>query len=138
MTDLVRLSLSMDRALLRRLEKMVRAGRYENRSEFIRDMIRDRFVNEEWDANRKVVGTITLIYKHHTHHLEEKLTDLQHRYHHVILATTHVHLDKELCVESIIARGRAGTIREISDLLGQQKGVLHSALSASSTGEDLV
>ena len=137
MPDLVRTSVSIEKPLLRRLEKMIRGSRYSNRSEFIRDMIRERLVEQEWQHDEEVVGTITLIFDHHVRLLSEKLTDLQHDHHGTILATTHVHLDKHICVEMIMLKGRAGVIRQIADLLRQQKGVLHAGLSISSTGRKL-
>ncbi len=137
MPDLVRLSLSLERPLLDRLEGMLRSGRRTNRSEFVRDLIRSRLVEQEWEQGHEVVGTITLVYDHDARQLSQKLTRLQHRHHAVVLATTHVHLDRHLCAEMILARGAASDIREIADLLRQQKGVLHSALSMSSTGKRL-
>lgn len=137
MSDLVRLSLSIEKPLLDRLEKLVRHSGYTNRSEFVRDMIRERLVDREWDENREVVGTITLVYDHHVSGLSEKLTDEQHHHHKVILATTHVHLDKALCVEMILVKGRAREITELADRLRQHKGVLHAGLSTSTTGVQL-
>jgi CopG family nickel-responsive transcriptional regulator len=83
------------------------------------------------------VGTITLVYDHHKRQLSEQLTRLQHRHHHLVLAATHVHLDHDLCVESILVKGPADDVRTMADLLRKQKGVLHAALSMSSTGHDL-
>jgi len=138
MSGLVRMSLSIEAPLLKRFEKMVKSRKYTNRSEFIRDMIRQKLVEEEWERNEQAVGTITLVYDHHSRLLNEKLTNLQHKHHGVILATTHVHLDEHICVEMILTKGSSGQIREITDLLRQQKGVLHTALSMSSTGKRLL
>lgn len=138
MPDLERLSFSLERPLLERLEKLRADAGYANRSEFLRDMIRGRLVDRAWELDEEAVGTITLVYDHHARRLNERLTDLQHDHHEVILATTHVHLDHHHCVEVILVRGRAGRIRAIADLLGKQKGVLHSGLSMSSTGHELV
>ena len=138
MSGVARLSFSIERPLLDRLERLVREGAYANRSEFIRDMIRDRLVEREWKHNEEGVGTITLIYNHHRRGLTERLTHAQHHHHHVILASTHVHLDEELCAEVIVVKGRALDIKKLADLLHQQKGVLHAALSVSSTGKKLV
>jgi len=137
MSELVRFSLSMKRSLLERLEKMTRARKYANRSEFVRDMIRDALVAEEWDADEEVVGTATLLYNHHARRLSERLTDLQHHHHHVVLATTHVHLSEHLCMEAVLMKGRASEIKGVADLLRQQKGVLHLVLSMSSSGDKL-
>lgn len=137
MAELERISLSLDRALLKRLAKALKSSGYANRSEFFRDMIRRELVAREWDEDRETVGTITLVYDHHTRTLNKKLTDLQHHFHHEVLATTHVHLDEDMCVEVIILQGRAGKLRRLANLLGQQKGVLHANLTCSSTGRNL-
>jgi len=113
MPDLVRLSFSLEQPLAAELERLVTDGRYQNRSEFIRDMIRDRLVAEQWDRDDEVVGTVTLVYDHHAHSLTERLTDLQHHHHHNVLATTHVHLDAHRCAEMILLRGKASDLTEI-------------------------
>ena len=138
MADLERLSFSLERPLLQRLEMLRQEAGYGNRSEFLRDIIRGRLVERAWELDQEAVGTITLVYDHHARGLNEKLTDLQHDHHNVILATTHVHLDHHHCVEVIIVRGRAGQIRAIADALQKQKGVLHGGLSMSSTGKELI
>ena len=138
MSKLVRLSFSIEEPLVQQLERLLKSSRYTNRSEFIRDMIRDRLVQQEWEKNHEALATITLLYNHHVPGLSERLTDLQHHHHERVLATTHVHLDHETCAEMIMVRGRAGQIRAVADLLRQQKGVLHAALSMSSTGKRLV
>ena len=137
MSDLVRLSFSLEQGLLRRLEKMVKERRYGNRSEFIRDLIRSRLVEEEWERNEEALGTVTLIYNHQFQRLANDITGLQHRHHGAVLATTHIHLDERICAEMIMIKGRAAEIRKIADNLSQQKGILHSALSMSSTGKKL-
>ena len=137
MSGVARLSFSIEKPLLERLERLVREGRYANRSEFIRDMIRDRLVQREWKQNEEAVGTVTLIYDHHKRGLTGRLTHLQHHHHHVILASTHVHLDETLCAEVIVVKGRSLDIKKLADLLHQEKGVLHAALSVSSTGKEL-
>lgn len=137
MADLTRLSISIDRALEEKLERLVQRSGYGNRSEFIRDLIRDRLVEKEWEGNGEAVGTITLVYDHHARGVAEKLTELQHDHHNVVLAATHVHLDHNLCAEVIICRGQALDIRNIASRLRQTKGVLHGALTMSSTGASL-
>lgn len=137
MADLERLSISIEQPLLDRLEVMIRESGYTNRSEYIRDLIRNRIVKEEWERNEEALGTITLLYDHHQRGLSDRLTDLQHDHHHAILATTHLHLDHHLCAEMIMVRGRASMIRKLADGMRKEKGVLHAELSLSSTGKRL-
>jgi CopG family transcriptional regulator, nickel-responsive regulator len=137
MSDLVRLSLSIEKPLFDKLEKLVKKSGYVNRSEFVRDMIRDRLVKGEWDKDEEVLGTITLVYDHHQRKLAEKLIDLQHHHHASVLVTTHVHLSHHLCAEVILVRGQGSMIRKLADAMHQQKGVLHAELSTASTGAEL-
>jgi len=138
MSKLVRLSLSLEKDLLDRLDALVRERGFENRSEYVRDLVRDKLVEKEWAHDTEVLATLTLAFDHHARRLGEKLVDLQHHHHHEILATTHMHLSEHLCAEMIMIRGTARQVRTIADLLVKQKGILHSALAMSSTGEALV
>lgn len=137
MSDLIRLSVSIEKPLYDRLEKLVQRSGYTNRSEFVRDMIREKLVDVEWSADRRVVGTLTLIYDHHRRGLTARLTDLQHDHHTGVLATTHVHLTHDLCAEMILIKGRASHVRNLADRVRQLKGVLHAELSMASTGTRL-
>lgn len=138
MSELVRLSLSLEKNLYNKLEKMVSQSGYRNRSEYVRDLIREQLVKHEWsEVQQPVLGTITLIYNHHKRLLSETLTDVQHQHHDAILASTHVHLDEEMCAEVIIVKSSPSHVREIADALRQQKGVLHAGLSIGSTGRHL-
>jgi len=137
MSELVRLSFSIEQSLLNQLEQLVKNSHYENRSEFIRDLIRGKVVSLEWERNEEALGTITLLYDHHSRLLSEKLIELQHQCHGLILATTHIHLDEHLCAEMIMVKGPASSIRELANLLQQPKGVLHATLSMTSTGRQL-
>lgn len=137
MSELSRFSISIDHGLLERLEALVAKSKYANRSEFVRDLLRERLVEEEWQADAEVVGTITLVYDHETRELSKKLTRLQHHHHDLVLASTHVHLDRHMCAEMVLLKGRAGAIEAMANRLRQQKGVLHASLSLSSTGKAL-
>jgi len=137
MEKLVRLSMSIEKSLFQKLERMVERRGYENRSEFIRDTVREMIVDEQWKKNEVVIGTVMLVYDHNRRELSEKLTDLQHHQHDMILASTHVHLDQNLCAEMIMVRGKAGDITRLADSLRQQRGVLHAKLITSSTGKEL-
>jgi len=131
MTDLVRVSFSLDKHLHDQFERMADERGYKNRSEFLRDLLREHLVQEEWEKDQEAVGTVTLVYDHHQRQLAAKLIDVQHDHHDLVLATTHVHLSHDLCAETIMLRGHASKIRTMADLLRKQKGVLHATLSMS-------
>lgn len=137
MTNLVRFSTSIEKPLYKNMERLLRKSGYSNRSEFVRDIIRERLVQEEWKLNEDAVGTITLIFDHHKRQLSERLLDLQHDHHRNILVSTHVHLDHDRCVETILVKGRAQKIEDLANMLRKEKGVLHASLSLGSTGKQL-
>jgi CopG family transcriptional regulator, nickel-responsive regulator len=137
MPKVERLTFSIEEPLCREFEKLVKDGGYTNRSEFVRDMIREQLVSRQWKKDEETLGTVTLVYNHHLRRVGEKLTDVQHHHHEQVLAATHVHLSHDLCAEVIIIRGKASEIQHIADELRQQKGVLHAALSMSTTGENI-
>ncbi len=137
MSELARVSLSLEESLLDRLTELVERNGYQNRSEFIRDLIRDRLTHEEWQSGREVIGTLTLIYNHHQRGVTEKLIELQHHSGEHVLASTHVHLSHEICAEMIMLRGRGDGIAALAAAMQKLRGVLHAELSMSTTGEDI-
>lgn len=138
MSKLTRFGISIDDELLTRFDREIVKKGYVNRSEAIRDLIRNQFVEMEWqDENEEVAGTITLVYNHHTRGLSDLLTELQHSFHQLILSTMHVHLDHHNCLEILVVKGRAGEAKEVSDRLLSVKGVLHGKLTVTSTGKKL-
>jgi len=133
MGDLSRIGVSIDADLLRRFDSFIADKGYENRSEAFRDLIRDRLVDSAViGPNALVVGTVTLIYDHHTRLLPEKLTDIQHENHDIIISTLHAHLDHENCLEVIVLRGKSRDVQRLADRLISTKGVQHGRLVMSS------
>lgn len=137
MSNVVRFGVSIHEGLLKQFDQYIEEKRYTNRSEALRDLIRDHLVEQEWDENKETVGTITIVYDHGVHELMEKLTDLQHHYSSLIRSTLHIHLDQHRCLEVLVVRGRSGEIKKIADSLIATKGVKHGRLTATTTGKDL-
>jgi len=132
MSELVRISISLEADLADELDRLVSRAGYENRSEFVRAMVRERLVDEDWVQGREVLGTVTLVYDHHQPGIGDKLTELQHEYHTNVLASTHIHLDHGTCAEMIMIRGKPDVLRALTDGMRKVKGVLHAALATSS------
>ena len=134
---LKRFTISLDEKLLERFDTVIKQQQYVNRSEAIRDLIRSSFVEEEWQADKDVVGVISLIYDHHQPKLQEKVTEIQHDYHHQIVSATHIHMDHHNCLEVVIVKGKAGSVNELADRLRSMRGVRNCNLAMSTTGKDL-
>ncbi len=136
MGKLCRIGVSLDSELLNRFDSFIEGKGYENRSEAFRDLIRDRLVCKAVVApDAMVVGTVTLIYDHHARLLPEKLTDLQHSNHHVVISTLHAHLNDSVCLEVVLLRGKSKNVQRLGDLLISTKGVQHGQLVMSSAEE---
>lgn len=138
MSELSRIGVAIDSDLLDKFDRLIAQRGYTNRSEAFRDLIRDELVAKAWESPESlVVGTVTLVYDHHVRLLSEKLTDIQHDYHHSILSTLHVHLDHDNCLEVLVVRGRAADVRKVADSLISAKGVKHGRLTITTSGAEL-
>ncbi|MCE0499372.1 MAG: nickel-responsive transcriptional regulator NikR [Methylacidiphilales bacterium] len=134
----VRFTVSLHPVLLRRFDSLVRRTSPKNRSLEVADMIRSRLIEESVVLGRgEVMGTITLLYDHHHHHIQETLTDLQHHYRHLIITTLHVHIDHRNCMEVLVVRGKGQDVKKLSNLLGKSKGVKNGKLTVTGTGKKL-
>jgi len=137
MGDLARTGVSLEHALLKKFDAVIGKKGYANRSEAIRDLIRDHLVTEEIDKNKVVVGTLTIVYDHHRPNLTEKLVEAQHGAGGKVLAATHVHLDHHNCLEVVIMKGRGGELKDLANRILSLRGVKHGQLVVTSTGKDL-
>ncbi len=135
MSGLSRIGVAIDSDLLEKFDRLIGQRGYTNRSEAFRDLIRDELVEKTWESpESQVVGTVTLVYDHHVRLLNEKLTGIQHDFHHSILSTLHVHLDHDNCLEVLVVRGKSADVRKVADVLISTKGVKHGRLTITTTG----
>lgn len=138
MSELIRFGISMNKELLERLDREIVKRGYPNRSEAIRDLIRNSLVELDWSRDdEEVAGTITIIYNHHVRGLSDLLLDLQHQHHGMIVSVMHVHLEHDHCLEVMVIKGRAAEARELAGQLIGVKGVKHGKLTITSTGKRL-
>lgn len=136
---LSRFSIAMDEDLLARFDTLVeQRGLGINRSEAVRDLVRDALVESAWeDSTGEIVGTVTMVFDHHASDLAEKLDGVQHAHHDKIVSAMHVHLDAHNCLEVIVVRGASSDVRSIADSLLGTKGVKHGKLVMTTTGQHL-
>jgi CopG family transcriptional regulator, nickel-responsive regulator len=134
---LKRFSVSLEDQLLDQFDEYIGNHGYSNRSEAIRDLIRGKLINEEWEQDCEVVGVVTLVYDHHQAQLQERITEAQHDYYQLITSTTHVHMDHHNCLEVTIVKGQASMVRQLAERLIALRGVKNGNLTMSSTGDGL-
>jgi CopG family nickel-responsive transcriptional regulator len=137
MSQLIRTGVSLEEDLLKEFDRLIAKRGYHNRSEAIRDLIREALLAENIDSNQLVVGTLTLVYDHHVPNLSEKLTDAQHVAGAMILAATHVHLDHNYCLEVIIMKGRSKDLQGVADRILALRGVELGKLVLTNSGKEL-
>lgn len=136
-----RIGISLDSALLEKFDRLIERRGYENRSEAVRDLIRDQLVQEEWSEERRDtaerVAVVALVYDHESSSLSQKLTHVQHEHHRAVVSALHVHLDAHNCLEVLILRGKAAEIMEMGEGLVSTKGVKYGKVLPATTGRGL-
>ncbi len=138
MPELVRFGVSIERELLAKFDRLIKGENYPNRSEAFRDLIRENLVKREWTEGEEVAGAITIVYDHHRRELVNKLTDIQHDFHELIVSSQHIHMDEDNCLEIIAVKGNPKKIEKLAFKMKAAKGVKHSSLTMATTGKELV
>ncbi len=139
-SSIIRFGVSIPADLITAFDQYIREREYSSRSEAIRDLIREKLVEQEWEreANgQTVVGTITYVYDHHKRELVESILDIQHDFPDDVIVSQHVHLDHHNCLEVVIVRGRPSSLRSLAYKLRALKGVKHCRFTMTTTGKRL-
>ncbi|MCS7232594.1 MAG: nickel-responsive transcriptional regulator NikR [Synergistetes bacterium] len=132
MSKLVRFGVSMEEDLLERFDKIIALKGYENRSEAIRDLMRNFILEEEWEKTTgKAMAVLVIVYDHH----KKDVTEMQHGYLKEIVSTLHLHVDEDNCLEVILLKGDVQDLKDIASKIGSQKGVKYAKLIPAVVGE---
>jgi CopG family transcriptional regulator, nickel-responsive regulator len=136
MSDLYRFGVSLEKSLIDAFDKHIASKHYRNRSEAIRDLIREELVHKKWTDGGVVAGAVVMTYDHHKRELVGKLMDIQHDFQTIIISTQHVHLDHHHCLEIIAVRGKAREVEILADSIKSQVGVKQVSMSVASAGDE--
>ena len=137
---LERIGITLEDELLEKFDRLIAEKGYENRSEAIRDLIRDALVQRAWsqsDAREERVAVATLVYDHDSSSLAQKLAHIQHENHKAVVSALHVHMDEHNCLEVLVLRGRGKDVLAMGEGLVSTKGVKYGKLVPATTGQDL-
>lgn len=133
-----RFTISLDEKLASEFDRLIRERGYLNRSEAVRDMLRGKLDTLRLQEEQApfCVASLSYVYNHHERDLSERLTALQHDHHDLVVASTHVHLDHENCLETVMLRGKTGVVRRFADALIAERGVRHGQVNLVPVDED--
>ncbi|MDQ0356972.1 CopG family nickel-responsive transcriptional regulator [Rhodoplanes tepidamans] len=141
-----RVTIAIDDDLLEALDALCARRGYQNRSEAIRDMVRqadaaERIRQDGDGGDGDCVAALAYVYEHETRDLARRLTNSQHEHHGLSVATMHVHLSHDDCLEVAVLRGTVGEVQSFADSVITQRGVRHGQLyvvpeAASATEHD--
>ena len=138
MSKLIRFGVSMDQDLLGKFDRLISRRKYVNRSEAIRDLVRNTLIETDWEkGSGESVGAVTLVYNHEEMHVSDRLLHAQHEHTSSVISSMHVHLDEDHCLEVIVLKGNSAEIRHIADDLIGSRGVKHGKLVMTTTGQGL-
>ena len=134
MNSLIRFGVSIEPDLLRKFDKHIENEGYKNRSEAIRDLIRRTLITKQhYDPDSNAIGTLTMVYDHHTGNITNKLLEIQHDHTSEILTTTHIHIDHDNCLEILVLKGKTKHIQRLADQIKSLKGIKHGDLVMTTT-----
>ncbi|HAX18503.1 MAG TPA: nickel-responsive transcriptional regulator NikR [Actinobacteria bacterium] len=138
MDKVIRFGVSIEEKLLKEFDSLIKEKNYINRSEAIRDLIREKLIREEWDNSEKeAAGAIIIVYDHHKRELVQTLISIQHDYQNLIISSQHIHFDHNNCMEMIAVRGNTEELKELESKLKSEKGVKHTVFAKSTLGETI-
>lgn len=126
-----RFTISLDEVLAESFDHLIRERGYANRSEAVRDMIRRELESRRVEKAEAphCVASLSYVYNHHERRLAERLTDLQHHAHDIVVSSMHVHLDHDNCLETLFLRGHTEEVRAFAEKLSAERGVRHGTLN---------
>ena len=130
MSDIIRFGVSIEQDLLENYDRLIAERGYATRSEALRDLIREALIQQriELKTDTQALGSLTLVYDHHTGNLLQEMTHIQHDYHHLILSVMHLHVSHNDCMEVIALRGVVADIVKLANGLLSLKGVKNGKL----------
>ena len=132
-----RFTISLDDALAEQFDALIASSGYSNRSEAVRDLIRNRMDSEQLNGRSAwCVATISYVYDHHDRTVSERVQSLQHDHHDLVITSLHTHLDHDHCLETVVLRGRTEQVSALAQQLIALRGVRHGSVQLVPLGED--
>lgn len=135
MSDLIRFGVSVESSLLDRFDAFIKDRKYKNRSEALRDLMRESLVSDAWEKDSHIAGGIAYVYDHHKRQLVNQLLAIQHDFFDLVVSSQHIHLDHDNCLEIIVVKGHARRVSDLYHEIKAMKGIQHIDIIKTSAGE---
>ncbi|MFC1585220.1 nickel-responsive transcriptional regulator NikR [Fibrobacterota bacterium] len=132
-----RFGVSLEKSLLKQLDTFCSERGFPNRSQAIRALLREYMVEKERVSAGVIAGVVSIVYDHHQKTMVRDLLSIQHSFHDMIIASQHIHIDHDNCLEVIIVKGRMQNVEKFCDSLRSLKGLKHVAMSITTTGVEV-
>ncbi|MDR1383859.1 MAG: nickel-responsive transcriptional regulator NikR [Planctomycetaceae bacterium] len=136
MSNITRISISIEPDILEKFDALSEEQGFPTRSEAITHLVRSALVQQQWKDGEVIAGVITIIYDHHKSQILQKIVDVQHNFSDLVICSQHAHLDHHNCMENIIVRGEVRQIKKLYQGFSAVKGMKHTVLSMTTTGKD--
>ena len=132
-----RITITIEDDLLAEIDAAAEARGYQNRSEIIRDLARAGLQQgAEQAPSGQCVAALVYVYDHAARDLSKRLVQNFHGHHDMSLATLHVHLDDDSCMEVTALKGNSGEVRHFADHIIAERGVRYGrVVMIPTTGE---
>ncbi|MFO7898370.1 MAG: nickel-responsive transcriptional regulator NikR [Planctomycetota bacterium] len=138
MSQVTRFGVSMDEELLAKFDALAKRRGAANRSEAIRDLIRDALVEEGWQSGKgEAMAAVVIVYDHHSREINRRLNHIQHERTDAVVSSLHIHMDEHRCMEIIVLRGERGLLNQLAYRIIGTRGVIHGRMVTSTTGKEL-
>lgn len=124
-----RITITLDDDLLETLDALSARRGYHNRSEAVRDILRNTLSREALsDHQQPGYGVLSYVYEHEKRDLASRLVQTQHSHHDLSVSTLHVHISHDDCLEIAVLKGKMGEIQQFADDVISQRGVRNGHL----------
>ena len=135
----LRFGVSVDKELLDVFDRVMKEKGYDNRSEYLRDLMRREVVDHTWDTEeQEVIGVAVYVYEHDKREVNDRILEHAHLHHDLVISTLHIHMDKKNCLEICVLRGKAGLVRRVGERIVAEKGVKFGRFIPATTGRGIV
>jgi CopG family transcriptional regulator, nickel-responsive regulator len=127
-----RVTITLEDELVEAIDRVIATRGYQNRSEAIRDLARAGMAatSNAAPSEKDGVAALVYVYDYESRELAKRLTRSFHDHHDLSLATMHVHLDHESCMEIAVLRGTMADIHRFAEHVIAERGVRHGRLVA--------